>query len=466
MSIATLGPNGYTVPSTDANPPIQPVLGGLGYTVIPLVNPPYPRTSGSGGGSSSPIQSVAHIPNLLAAMKSSNVSRVNIGWHGMSIDVGVGSDGTTVWKDTWSTTALPAVASQAINTARGGTFARGIETASSTDSGLAPFFTAVAPASINALYTTAVGACGQGVVLAGAGTAGLQFTVNAAAGQRIRVYGIVSGTGVGPRYSASGANTVAATALPVSVVDAVAGSSPYNWYNADIVLASAGSTTVTILAASTANTVVIYAVDPDVRVTPGLTIHRLAQQGHALGNLMAMSLDNTDATGPAGWISAGNAVKRQSQTDSVTQRVGLQGVIASFDINDHLTYTYFGYNWTLADHRRHADNYLAAMKTAGMEVLIYAGSLRNPSSASFSGIPYTQRDIMNAYRDACAASTNGAFLDNSRSFAGGSDQLTFAAQTTPNSGWLAAEAPDYIHPNAAMHTFYGNDIATAIQASW
>lgn len=442
-------------------------------------------TIDTSGTPQSDILYASKISGLLAAMKSSNTQRVSIPVHSMSIAVGAGTKGPTssdYGEVEFSTLSIYAKASAQLNTARGGAFARGIETISSL-SGDNPFFTRGGGATVLAKQASVGGTCGQAVSLAGGGTATVSFPMtSAAAGQVVKLYGYTTGNvaGVIPRYSLSGANTQATTALPASTtanpVSNPAATLGYFWYETTLTMANAGTTTVTLLAPTAAGqSFVIYAVDPDYKTTPGLTFHRASQAGETIATNIGASIDDTD-TLPAGgnWQTGANrAAFRSGQTDSLTVRLGAAGVIAGADINDILAYSNnagaYAYGWTIADHTRHLTNYVNAMASRGLQVLFVLGGLRAPDTpaiVSGAGTPYTQTDVINAYKAVAAASTNAAVLDLTARFSGATEALKFAAQTSNPSDWLAVESPRYVHPSAQRHASDGAYIATQIAAAW
>ena len=421
------------------------------------------------------------IPALLAAFKSASSQRVNIAAHGMSIWVGAGAIGgtSTTWSEAWATDGLIGRCSAAINAARGGVMGRGVETVSSMG-GTNPFFTLGGGATILPKQGSAGGTCGQGVSLSGGQAYTLSFPVtNGVAGQQVKIFAFITGGagGVLPRYSLSGANTQATTALPASTTAAPTPVTGYFWYETTLTMTNAGTTTVTLLAPSAAGaSFVVYAVDRDVKTVPGLTLHRLSQSGETIATNVGASIDNTDTQPTSGnWMGGGAnaALFRAAQTDSLTVRQGVTGVIAGADINDILAYSAnvgaYGYGWTLADHQRHLTNYANAMLARGLQVLFVLGNLRAPDTPAIAGTPYTQTDVINVYKAVAAASTNCAVLDMTTMFrgAGGTntEAQTFAAQTADTSRWLASEGPRFVHPAPDGHLFYGNYLGSQIIAA-
>lgn len=426
------------------------------------------------------ILNQANIATMLTAIKSATTQRVALGWHGMSIDVGAGTVGpaaTNYGETEFSTLGIVSKTASGINTARGGAFGRGVETVSSL-SGSNPFFTLGGGAAVLAKQAAAGGTCGQGVSLVGGGTTTISFPVTSGfVGQVVKIYGYTTG-GVGgiiPRYSLSGANTQATTGLPASTTANPVPNLSYYWYETSLTMVNAGTTTVTLLAPTAAGaSFVFYMVDPDVKTSPGLTIHRLAQAGETLATLVGASWDNTDVAPTGGFwnVATGGANSpyfRSAQTDSMTLRPGIVGVIASGDINDVLTYGSasgsYGYGWTLADHSRHLTNYVTALAARGLQVLFVLGNLRSPDTPAMVGNPYTQTQVIDVYKAVAAASTNAAVLDLTTQFRGVDEATTFANQAADTTRWLASEGPRYVHPSAVGHAFYGAYVASQILAA-
>lgn len=429
------------------------------------------------------IQYPQHITKLLARMKSCGTQRVHIGAHSMSIGVGTGSNGTvsTAYFPVYATGSMFPTLSTALNTARGGAFAPGLEMISSTDStggGLNGFFTIGGGVAVIAKWNGAAGTCGQGVSLQATQAHTIAFTVTGGrAGQVVRIYAYATAAAVTARYAMSGANTQATTALPVSTTASPCpAQATYYWYETNLTLTNAGTTTVTLSAQVAAGgSMVVYAVDPDLRVDAGLTLHRLSQAGQTLGTIVGESIDNTDVAPTGLWLTGTPTAAgwRQSNTDSLTLRPGIQGVLAGCDINDILAYANnagaYNFGWKLSDHNRHLNNYVAAMASRSLEVLFVLGPLRAPDTPaviSGAGTPYTQTDVINIYKTVAAASPNVAVLDMTQVFRGSNETTTFAAQTADTSRWNASEAPRYVHPNASGHAYYGAVMSTAIQNAW
>lgn len=181
-----------------------------------------------------------------------------------------------------------------------------------------------------------------------------------------------------------------------------------------------------------------------------------------MGGVVAAALDNTD-TQPAdvpNWRGSGNALRRAGQTDSLTTRMDLAGVLCSFDVNDLRTYDSYGYAWTLADHARHIANYLAAMAERNLPVIFILGLLRDP--ATISNTPYTQLDLINLYKAASDASSNAAYIDMTEKITGSTIQQTYANYVAQGGYWLSTELPSPVHPGSSGSANLAARIAKAI----
>jgi parallel beta-helix repeat protein len=423
----------------------------------------------TGGGGGVRIRNPQKIAKLLSALSRSSYERINLGWHGMSIIFGQGANNGTDFAggDSFRTQSVPAVAGKVLNGAFGGRASYGAEPVCDNTA----FFTVGGAAAFGASY----GSAGvQGICInLGGPTGTISFTVaNHEAGRVVRVYsfatsGVTPTTPVTARYSMSGSNTVALTNAPASAGTDLLPQGTAHWYEFTLTLASAGTTTVTVQApVSATDFVSVYAVDLDHRTDAGITMHRVAKGGGALGNTVGMAMDSTDANPAGNWQGATTAAvnRRTSSTDSMTTRLGLAGALCSFDINDVKTFnSSYTYGWTLADHARHIANYLAAMNARGIPVLFVCGPLRNP--ATTTDAPYVQRNIINLYKAASDTSDpicGAAFLDLSELLQGANETEKWAAQTADTTMWVAAEAPNYVHPGKAKAALYGSYVASAI----
>ncbi len=430
---------------------------------------------GALGPSTGTLEFAGHVSGMLAAMKATDTQRTAVGWHGMSINVGAGSGGflDVAWHSNYQTESLPAQVSATINTAKSGTFRPGVELVSSTaGDNTTPnsFFTLGGTAFMGSRFG-AFGPSGQQVGLTAATAKTIAVTISGSAGQVVRFYGACSAAGVLPRYSMSGANTVATTNLPATTTTTQLGTGSFYAYDFSLTLTNAGSTTITILAPTSGSTVFIYGCDPQYDAsTPGLTIHRLSQSGSTLSTLIGESLDNTD-TQPAGtWIGSGNAGLRTGSTDTMVTRYGLSGVFAGADINDIISFGSgvgaYNYGWTLADHERHLTNYVNAMAARSMPVIFVVGHLRHTATPAMTGNPYTQSEVIATYRKVARASSNAAFIDLSAQWGTGTEQARYDAMVADTSRWVASEAPRYVHPGTTGHAFFGAYVANAVMAAW
>ncbi len=132
-----------------------------------------------------------------------------------------------------------------------------------------------------------------------------------------------------------------------------------------------------------------------------------------------------------------------------------------FDVNDIKGYNYSGqaWSWSLADVSRHMTNYLAAMASRSLPVLLVLGPYRDPAASDTAGTPYTQQDIIDAYKACSNASTNCAYIDLTAEFAGSTLAARYAAQQA--SGYIQ----DTVHPNQSGATHFAQKIATALRSA-
>jgi cell division FtsZ-interacting protein ZapD len=175
-------------------------------------------------------------------------------------------------------------------------------------------------------------------------------------------------------------------------------------------------------------------------------------------------LDATDVQPAGNWTTVGTPTQQQqrrdSQFQSMTARLGIAGAICSFDVNDIVMATTLGYS--LADQKRHIQNYVTAMNNAGLPVLFVCGFMRDP--ASVAATDRTQLDIIQMYRDVSDASSDicgAAFLDLSTSLNGNSVAQRYAAQWRDTLYVTSSETPP-LHPNSTGHAKHGTTIANAI----
>ncbi len=402
-----------------------------------------------------PIYGADKIRLGLAAIARSSIDRVNIVWHGHSVPAGQSSDDTTntdlTAVTTWRTNGLAAHVARQLNAAFGGTPGLGVETMALYHR---LFFTLASGAAISAQYGS-LGVSGYSIAMNGSGHT-CTFT---ALGTAVKVYGSASVAGVVARYNINGGSTTNATAAGSTLLNAFG---TVVWYEFTITGLTAGDT-VQLMGASS-GTWNVGAVDLDYKTTAGVTVHRLTYSGNMGVQTIAACLDDTDTQPSANWNGAAGtlpAARRASQTAFCTTRMAADLAIYHFDVNDIKGFNFSGqaWGWTLADVKRHMTNYIANLAALGVPVLLIFGPIRDPASANTAGTPYTQQDIIDAYKACAVASTNAAYLDLTDEFTGTSLALRFAAQVATNL------TQDTLHPNKAGHAYFGRRVAAALLAA-
>lgn len=413
------------------------------------------------------------IQRMFARLGQSSYRRCVIGYHGMSIVSGVGTnDVISSYTENFRLRSMAAVIGKVLNTqfSNGGAWAPG------ADIFISGFETVAGGAAFTTAYGN-VGPNGRGVSL-GAGTVSIPVTAGRA-GQVVRLLVLAVPT-VNPtdpvtaRYSLSGANTQATTNATASTGTPVAAIGNAHYYEFSITLANAGDTTVTIAQPTTGGTIIPYLVDMDYRTDAGVTVHRLAYTGTGITECCAWALDATDVQPAGNWTTVSTPLRqsqvRDTQTVSMLQRISatngganvpLDAAICSFDVNDIVKSTTFGY--TLADHKRHIQNYVNKMTELGIPVLFVCGNMRDPSTISAIGM--TQLDIIQMYKDVSDASSDicgAAFLDLTTEIYGTDPTQKYNAQWRDPLFQIASEAPSYLHPTAFGHARLGGTIASSI----
>jgi hypothetical protein len=357
---------------------------------------------------------------------------------------GFGSDGTTssgVSNVTaWRSKSIPGAVCRALNASVQGVVGYGVETFAGN--GPAAFFTLAGGASISGPYTS-TGPGGYALALGSSGHSASFI----AAGTAVRVFGYASAVGVVPRYSINGGatqNAPAVTNLPTPI------GTTY-WYSYDITGLTAGDTVALI--GATSGTVAAYAVDPDLKTSAGITLDRISVPGFANMQIISSFLDDTDTAPPGNWISSG-ANYRLTQAQSVSTRMGFEGGnIVMTDVNDLKMWadTQQGTAWgvTLERQRQHLRNHITYMNSIGLDTLVVCGTIRNPVSVAADSVPYSQFELIEAYKAVTDEFTCAAVLDLTKDFDGANVTERYAAQQA--SGLIV----DTVHPNEAGCDYFG-----------
>lgn len=405
-----------------------------------------------GGGSSSAIRNASKIAAGLAAIKNSGTTRATLVWVGHSVISGQGSNnGTgTAGSDavTWRTNSAPSKMAATLVADRGGTVSYGAE---SFGAGHAGLYTLANGATVSASFGT-TGVNGLQAFL----SASTQTQAFTARGTAVRCY-CTGVPGTVARYQVNGGTINNAPAAPTDPT----GYSTANWYTFDITGLTAGDT-VTLLGAASGS-YRVYNVDFDLQTGPGITMHRQSYPGLMLAQVCAGALDGTDTNPNSLWVTdAAEAALRLTQTRSITTKLSPSLVIVTTDINDLKAYTFTGqaWGWVVADIKRHMTNFVQMMASESLPVLIVTGTMRDPATTVSDGTPYTQDDVIAAYRQVSDENSNCAFLDWTQLFSPGSDLATrYAAQQA--SGYIQ----DTLHPNATGAVFFGNYTAQQLLAA-
>lgn len=406
-------------------------------------------------------------PNKISAMfdaiARSTTDRVHIGLHSHSIGWGIGApDGTgTTAADLrlMRANAWAAVFAKRLNASMGGTPGFGIEPLANSQAA-ASWLTFTNGAALSAEFNR-IGISGFCIQLSQT-TPTYTVSFTEVTGTTVKVYADANVAGVVARVSVNGgadANvTGVASATPTGYSTTV-------WYEFTVTGLTPGTNTITFKPPTTTGDFYAIAhIDINELTTPGVTVHRLSNSGHAMGTTIGESLDATDVYPAGTWIGANgsaNAQRRTAQTSSMTTRLNLSGVLCCFDVNDMKTWAgaTMPFGWTLDDHRRHIANYVAAMSSRNIPILFICGPLRDPSSYAADGVPYTQDDLIAVYRDASDASTNAAFLDLTTQLGTGTPQQRYDVSAALTS------YVDGLHWNKSKHAYYGQLIGNEVLRS-
>lgn len=409
----------------------------------------------------SSIVGAHRIRKMLGAIGQSSYRRVNIGYHSHSIGVGVSAGDSGTYNAAaftlFESRGQAAIIAKILSAAYGGSGTTAGFAMGGTSSGVNPLLTMGGGAGAPSGSSPFFGPSGWTATLSSAAHT-LAFT---AVGAYARVYCAAGGAGstIAARWNApsvSGGATQTATLPAESPNPGNTPAGDRTWYEFTIGPVVAGET-VTIMA-PTSSSIRIYYVDtnylPD---TAGVSVHRLARPGAMLTGLHGASLDATDTLGPASsWIgtdASANGLIRAGQKASMSVRVPQDGIILQTDVNDMNSYLTYGYS--LADQKRHLANYLTYHAGLSLPVLCVFGPIRDPA-LNDAGTPYTQDELIAAYKETVDASTNGAYIDLTAEWPGGTTQARYEAEYA--SGLLY----DTVHPSAYGHGYFGSWIAQSI----
>jgi hypothetical protein len=409
------------------------------------------------------ITNAQKIQTYFSDLARASNDRVNQAYLGHSIVAGTGSNNAIGYSGQAQvrTHSFSQVMSKALNAAVAGAWTPGVDfvasnTATFTVGGTASFSGAYASAGIN----------GRVVSLGTNGT--LTFTVsNHEANRVIRIFGYATSsvspsTPVTARYALSGSNNQATTNAPASTGTDLWPSGASQWYEFNLTLGSAGTTTVVLSTpATTADAVGITGVDLNYKsTTAGLTVHRTAFPGAGVTEVAAWGLDNSDTQPNGNW--AGSTLAHQQRRETVFQslltRLGITSGYASFDVNDIVKMTLLGY--TAADIKRHIVNMITPLNAAGIPILAVLGvGYRSPADGNYPS-NFTQDDVINIFKQVSDESPDlcgMAYIDLTKNLTG-SVQQKYNKYWKQSSFAINGEVPA-LHPNAAFHAFMGKLLA-------
>lgn len=381
---------------------------------------------------------------LLSAIRTGGWKRVDLAYHGHSIIAGAASDDSAGFSyasaQVWRQRGIAAMLSRALNGAVGGAWSGGFESFVNPQQGRYSLAGAIASAQYSVV--------GPSGFMAALNLATDTITF-AAEGSSVKVFAYAAAAGLVLRYKINGGATQNAAAAP----NEPTGHGTRVWYRVVIAGLTAGDTVQ--LVGATGGVVAVYGVDPAYTEAAGITVHRCANSGAMGAQVVAAYLDETDTQPGAstGWTAPGSAAIRSMQTDSVTTQLGAAGVLNMFDVNDMKAYgdatNGTAWGWGLDTHVRHLQNYLAAMAARSLPVVFTFGPLRDPASASSLTAPYTQQQLINAYKRVIEESVGAAYIDLTEEFAGATLAERYAAQQA--TGLIY----DSVHPNGRGSAYYG-----------
>lgn len=393
---------------------------------------------------------------FLAALGRAAYERVGFLYHSTSLGAGVdaASSGNDPYTSTdfaaWDSQSAGALWAKMLSANVGGTASSAGSVIGGTGAANNPIFTYAGGATTQ-LTDDKFGPAGVRAVLSGAA----HTMAFAAVGTAVRVYAVTSGapSTVQARWSAPSVSGGATQTVAVGP----ATPTPENdrtWLEFTISPVVPGET-VTLIG-PTSSSYSVYYVDRDYKTTPGVTIHRLCQPGASLTEIHAAALDSTDTAAlRSSWIGSGaTAVNRRlGQAQSMSVRVPSDGFILHTDVNDLNEWANYGY--TLNDLKRHLSNYLSYHAGLGLQGLVLCGPVRDPSF-SVGTRPYDQADVIAAYKEVCAASTNAGFMDLTAEFTGATLTARYNAQSA------AGVMQDIVHWNKVGHAYAGTRVPRAL----
>lgn len=285
----------------------------------------------------------------------------------------------------------------------------------------------------------AVGLAGYRVNLAAASDT---VTVSGT-GRYLRVWAYALAAGTKGRYAVDGGSL---TTDPGAGAAGITPSGSQYWYTFDIDCGTDAAHTVMLQGAASGSWYV-YAAAFLSQTASGVVVHRMGRSSSVLPDIVAVSLDATDTAGPA-WRTTINDANKTQQLESITTRMGLDLAICMVDAND-VSGGWSSYGYTLADIRRHAQNFASRVTALGIDVLFVTGLERDPAAYAV-GCPHTQDEAIAQYKAVADGMDRCAHLDLT---------LAYPTYAGANADGLMIDA---VHPTSRGHGWMGARIANAL----
>lgn len=302
-------------------------------------------------------------------------------------------------------------------------------------------------------FTLGGGASQTGPNLA-VGLAGYRINLAAASdtvtvsgtGRYLRVWAYALAAGTKARYTVDGGSL---TTDPGAGAAGLTPSGSQYWYTFDIDCGTDAAHTV-VLQGAASGSWYPYCVGFLSQTASGVVVHRMGRSGAVLPDIVAASLDATDTTGPA-WRTTINDANKTQQLESITTRMGLDLAICMIDAND-VSGGWTNYGYTLADIRRHAQNFANRVTALGIDVLFVTGLQRDPANYAI-GCPHTQDEAIAQYKAVADGMDRCAHLDLS---------LAYPTYASANADGLMIDA---VHFTSRGHGWVGARVAQGVLAA-
>ena len=298
---------------------------------------------------------------------------------------------------------------------------------------------------------TVGGAAAQAGPNLAAGPAGYRVNLAGAAdtvsvtgtGRYLRVWGYALAAGTKARYTIDGG---ALTTDPGAGAATLTPSGSQYWYTFDIDCTTDAAHTV-VLQGGASGSWYFWGAAFLSQTSSGVLVHRMGRSSAVLPDVVAVSLDSTDTAGPA-WRTTLNDANKTQQLESVTTRLGLDLAICMVDAND-VSGGWSNYGYTLADIKRHAQNFANRVTALGIDVLFVTGVHRDPTNYA-TGCPHTQNEAIAQYKSVADGMDRCAHLDLT---------LAYPTYAETNTDGLMI---DSVHSNSRGHGWIGARVANAL----